>query len=226
MDYILFEAYKRNTTVFKGKTLITFNAASFNISNGDILKIELPINFESIGCALINVKNEHLFLCRSEYQCDEKEYSFPIAYENIDLVTGSNSVKRWLERVIINKCSEEVEYIALLALDFMDKSNKRVVERLANLWSDKGINVIINDLNKIGSLSSKIKNEVINLEQCIGTILEKIDFASNNICLPIIGKLMSVALIKENIQNYIAFVREIFHRITAPATYIDMFSIK
>lgn len=219
-----YSIYKRNTSAFKKKIILVWNAEKLVIQKeNESTYVYLPAQFSVVGCEAINEKNESVSFCKSRYIYDNSEIIVPIAFEDKKVKEGSHSLFSWIEEIIKEKCESDVRYIALYSLRCFEKSEQKAEGLLSKRWSSTDADQITKDLQEIFEVCMELGTEMLQLNNYGLELCMKFENSDTEEILHKLGRIMQLNCISSGSETQKYILSCILNRAEAPKTYNDLF---
>lgn len=224
MDYRIYNLYKRNTTAFKGSTIILFNAPNgFSIENDKNLLIHLSAEFCVNACAVINDKGNHVSLCKAEFIYGDQKILAPLAVEDKRLGKKGTLLINWLENAVKSEMADNVGMAALYTLPILNGNLKRCKDELYLRWTEMNLQDILREINVIYATCLQLKTEMFDIGLFVDSLMEKVDFSDYEGALKSISAITEANCIRRGSEAHKIIVETILRNLKKPKNYSELF---
>lgn len=222
----IYALYKRNTSIFKKKTIFVWGTEKFVIENEkDNLLIKIPIPFEIPGCVAINEKNESVSFCKMECNYEGKIIIAPIAGMDERIKIGERDLARWLEKVIDGEVAKDVRYLALYSLKYLQKRNEIAQKIIRKCLTEADGTQTITILEQIKNTCKLLGTEMLKLDDCGLLLWEKFDKLNAKDIVDRMSKIMELDCIESGSKTQKFILDKVLSRVDKPRNYNELFAL-
>lgn len=219
----LYALFKRNTSAFKKKVIILWNAKEFSFTiENEMVCIRLPFEFSIKGCGAINDKNESVSLSKSKCVYDGNEIIVPVAFEDRKIGRGTRDLKVWLAKVIMDNHIHDIRYLALHMLSLFLGDYEQASDILASHIEKMKPRKVVEELTVLKEACNALNVSMIKLNRygdLIWSIFKNDDVTKT---ISLFEKLIKCDCIDAGSDTQRVIIRNVLDCTKAPRSYSDL----
>ena len=218
-----YSLYKRNTSAYKGKTVVLWNTKEFSVEkSNDSTFISVPKAFLIPGCIVINEKGESISLCKEKYNYDGIDIIVPIVFEDKRIKPGGHTLTDWLECVILTSYEQDSRYLALYTIPALSGRSNNAAECFIKLTDACNVDETISEMRKISHLCELLGTDMIKLDAFGEELWSKFVDMEVVTVLEKLGKIMQFGCFTfgASAQQFIA--KNVLEKAPKPTSYNDL----
>ena len=230
----VYNAYKRNTTFFKGKIVIVYGSNhDFYIERKKESKNELTrfvfINqdFPVNGVVLINEKEESISLCKGNWEFKGVHINAPVIVEDRRMNPKGHTVRKWLKDLITNCFTKEMSFLAFASLpgSGMRQNTKQLLKLLEDHWTGCEFDDIASETKRFMYICKQLDLIPMDISSLSSQWEEKMDSEHPEIALDQFNRAIDAGLLLKGSPHYIELAKSVVRRIDSPTSYSEYISL-
>ena len=219
MDSKVYDLYKRNTSAFKGTIVLLWNCDEFSISNDKVTIIKIPAIFPMPECAALNEKGMHVCIAKKNCIYENHSVTIPIAYEDRRLNKRNKVAESWLKEIVENNYENNIQYICLHTLPFMDIELSKTINDLCNKWRETNLDEFIDSIERISKGCVLLNTKMFKVDIQELNLLNRIDFSDFAKSIGVMKKILTSGCVKIGSEEHISMTKKFIDRCEKPKTY-------